>query len=115
MAHEKFDYIIAGAGTAGCILAHRLTEAGHKVLLVEAGGSDNHWTVRMPGGLRAHYKPKSKFNYHFETVPQVHLNNRKIYQPRGRTLGGSASINGMVFLRGHALDYQRWEKQGAEG
>ena len=115
MATEKYDYIIAGAGTAGCILAHRLTEAGHKVLLIEAGGSDNHWTVRMPGGLRAHYKPKSKFNYHFETVPQVHLNNRKIYQPRGRTLGGSASINGMVFLRGHAHDYQRWEKQGAAG
>ena len=54
MKTEKYNYIIAGAGTAGCILAHRLTGAGHNVLLVEAGGSDNHWTVRMPGGLRAH-------------------------------------------------------------
>jgi choline dehydrogenase len=115
MKTEKYDYIIAGAGTAGCILAHRLTDAGHRVLLVEAGGSDNHWTVRMPGGLRAHYKPNSRFNYHYNSVPQKHLNNREIYQPRGRALGGSASINGMVFLRGHALDYERWVKQGAQG
>ncbi len=115
MKTEKYDYIIAGAGTAGCILAHRLTEAGHSVLLVEAGGSDNHWTVRMPGGLRAHYKPKSQFNYHYYSVPQKHLNNREVYQPRGRALGGSASINGMVFLRGHAQDYERWVKQGVQG
>lgn len=115
MAVEKYDYIIAGAGTAGCILAHRLSKAGHRVLLVEAGGSDNHWTVRMPGGLRAHYKPKSRFNYHYNSIPQKHLNNREIYQPRGRALGGSASINGMVFLRGNALDYERWAAEGADG
>ncbi len=115
MNHERYDYIIAGAGTAGCILAHRLTAGGYKVLLLEAGGSDRHWTVRMPGGLRAHYRPQSKFNYHYFTVPQPHLNDRKIYQPRGRVLGGSASINGMVFLRGHALDYERWVKEGAQG
>ena len=112
---EKYDYVIAGAGTAGCILAHRLSKDGYRVLLVEAGGSDNHWTVRMPGGLRAHYKPKSRFNYHYYSVPQKHLNNREIYQPRGRALGGSASINGMVFLRGHALDYERWVGEGADG
>ena len=115
MNSETYDYIVAGAGTAGCIVAYRLTEAGFSVLLVEAGGSDNHWTVRMPGGLRAHYKPKSRFNYHYESIPQRHLNNRKVYQPRGRALGGSASINGMVFLRGHPLDYQRWEDEGAAG
>ena len=115
MASRKYDYIIAGAGTAGCILAHRLSKAGHAVLLIEAGASDSHWTVRMPGGLRAHYKPDSKFNYHYHTVPQKHLNNREVYQPRGRVLGGSASINGMVFLRGHALDYERWAKEGADG
>jgi len=69
----------------------------------------------MPGGLRAHYKPKSRYNWHFATVPQTHLTGRSLYQPRGRVLGGSSSINGMVYLRGHALDYQRWVREGAVG
>ena len=113
---KHYDYVIVGAGTAGCILASRLAEAGDvSVLLLEAGGTDRHWTVRMPGGLRAHYDPKSQQNWHFYSVPQKNLNNRPIYQPRGKVLGGSGSINGMVFLRGHRLDYDRWQNEGARG
>jgi len=111
-----FDYVIAGGGTAGCILAARLSEDPEvSVLLLEAGPPDRHWTIRMPGGLRAHYKRSSRFNWHFETEPQAHMDGRRLYQPRGRTLGGSSAINGMVFLRGHAQDYQRWVQQGAAG
>ncbi|MCZ6881492.1 MAG: choline dehydrogenase [Gammaproteobacteria bacterium] len=113
---KSYDYVIVGAGTAGCILAARLAQAGNaSILLLEAGSSDNHWTVRMPGGLRAHYDLKSRKNWHFYTIPQKHLNDRPVYQPRGKVLGGSASINGMVFLRGHHLDYERWQAEGAHG
>jgi len=116
VAREVFDYIVVGAGSAGCIVAHRLaTDGAARVLLLEAGPRDNHWTIRMPGGLRAHYKPKSRYNWHFSTVPQAYLTGRSLYQPRGKTLGGSSSINGMVYLRGHALDYERWVQEGAAG
>jgi len=113
---EVFDYIIVGAGSAGCILAHRLAVDGDAtVLLLEAGPDDNHWTIRMPGGLRAHYELDSPTNWHFYTVAQKHLQQRAIYQPRGKVLGGSSSINGMVFLRGHPLDYEHWAQQGLSG
>ena len=113
---DRFDYIVVGAGSAGCILAARLAADGEtRVLLIEAGGSDRHWTVQMPGGVRSHYRPGSRFNWHFSSVPQRHLDGREIYQPRGRGLGGSSSINGMVYLRGHPLDYQRWVLEGAAG
>ena len=113
---KYYDYVIVGAGTAGCVLASRLAETGDtSVLVLEAGGSDRHWTVRMPGGLRAHYDPKSRQNWHFYSVPQKNLNGRPVYQPRGKVLGGSGSINGMVFLRGHRLDYDRWQNEGAHG
>ena len=116
MTREVFDYIVVGAGSAGCIVARRLAAEGNaKVLLLEAGPPDNHWTIRMPGGLRDHYKPKSRFNWHLSTVAQPHLAGRSIYQPRGKVLGGSSSINGMVYLRGHALDYERWVQEGASG
>ena len=113
--HTSFDYIIAGAGSAGCVLARRLSDAGHQVLLLEAGASDKSWILQMPAGLRSAFKPTSKYNSWFYTTPQKHLNNRQIQQPRGRVLGGSSSINGMTWLRGHALDYDRWAQQGATG
>ena len=110
-----FDYVIAGAGSAGCVLARRLSDAGHQVLLLEVGGSDKSWIIQMPAGLRSAFKPTSKYNWWYYTEQQQHLNQRKIQQPRGKVLGGSSSINGMTWLRGHALDYDRWQQQGAEG
>ncbi len=111
----RFDYIIAGAGSAGCVLARRLADAGHQVLLLEVGGSDKSWILQMPAGLRSAFKPTSKYNWWYYTEPQQHLNHRKIQQPRGKVLGGSSSINGMTWLRGHPLDYDRWHAQGAQG
>lgn len=110
-----FDYVIAGAGSAGCVLARRLSDAGHRVLLLEAGPSDKSWIIRMPAGLRSAFKPTSKYNWWYYTEQQKHLNNRAIQQPRGRVLGGSSSINGMTWLRGHPMDYERWQNEGAEG
>lgn len=111
----EFDYVIGGAGSAGCVIASRLTDAGHRVLLLEAGPTDRSWVIRMPAGLRSVFKPTSKYNYWFETIEQTHLNMRRVQQPRGKVLGGSSSINGMTWLRGHAMDYDRWELEGAAG
>lgn len=111
---ERYDYIIVGAGTAGCVLAHRLSQDNRvSVLLVENGGDDRHWIIQMPAGLRSAFKPTSRYNYWFKTIPQRHLNGRAIDQPRGKVLGGSSSINGMTFLRGNPLDYDNWAN--AEG
>ena len=108
---KSYDYIIVGAGTAGCVLAHRLSESGQfSVLLLEHGSDDRSWIIQMPAGLRSAFKPTSKYNYWFKTTPQKHLNNRQIDQPRGKTLGGSSSINGMTFLRGNPQDYDDWAK-----
>lgn len=107
---ETFDYIIVGAGSAGCVLANRLTEdTDVRVLLLEAGPRDHawDWRIHMPSALS--YPMQSKtYNWDFYTVPQQHLNGRRLHCPRGRTLGGSSSINGMAYVRGHALDYERW-------
>ena len=114
---EGYDYIIVGAGTAGCTLASRLSEdESASVLLLEAGPSDRSWILRMPAGLRSAFKPTSTYNYWFKTTPQRYLDNREIDQPRGRVLGGSSSINGMTFLRGNPRDFDDWrDRDGCDG
>ena len=110
-----FDYIIVGAGSAGCVLADRLTEDGRSsVLLLEYGGSDRSIFIQMPAALSIPMNSKT-YNWGYKTEPEPHLGGRRIACPRGKVLGGSSSINGMVYVRGHPLDFQRWEEQGARG
>lgn len=111
----KFDYIIVGAGSAGCILASRLSEnPRHEVALIEAGGSDASIFVKMPSALAIPMHTK-RFNWGYESVAEPHLGGRVIPCHRGRGLGGSSSINGMVFVRGNARDFDEWEQNGAQG
>jgi len=112
---NHFDYIIVGAGSAGCVLANRLSEnPAVSVCLVEAGPVDSHPLIHAPFGFSMMAENR-KINWCFETVPQQHLNGRRGYQPRGRVLGGSSSINAMVYIRGTPADYDRWAEAGATG
>src|SRR5580704_2014642 len=116
MADGRFDYIIIGAGSAGCVLANRLSADGKtRVLLLEAGPKDNSLMVRMPAGVGALISQKGDYNWGFWTEPEPNLEGRKLWWPRGRGLGGSSSINGMVYIRGHARDYDLWRQMGLTG
>jgi len=114
-AEQHFDYIIVGAGSAGCVLANRLSEDAHcKVLLLEAGKSDRHPWISLPLKFRDLMTVK-RWNWGYDTEPEPFLDNRSIYVPRGRVLGGSSSINGMIYSRGHPSDYDHWRQLGLKG
>ncbi|ABY98991.1 TPA: choline dehydrogenase [Pseudomonas putida] len=111
---KRYDYIIIGAGSAGCVLANRLSEdAGTSVLVLEFGGSDRSVLIQMPSAFSLPMNTK-KYNWHYETVAEPHLDNRRLHCPRGKVLGGSSSINGLVYIRGHACDFDEWESLGAK-
>jgi choline dehydrogenase len=111
---SKYDYIVIGAGSSGCVVAGRLGEAGYKVLLLEAGGKDNSPWIKIPLGYSKLYN-NPKVNWCYTSEPEPELNNRPLFQPRGKVLGGSGSINGMIYMRGQAQDFDSWEAQGCVG
>ncbi len=111
----EFDYIIVGAGSAGCVLANRMSaDAGTSVLLLEFGGSDASPFVQMPSALAIPMNSK-QFDWGYHSEPEANLNNRRMHVPRGKVIGGSSSVNGMVYVRGHAEDFNTWEHLGARG
>ena len=115
VTEEFFDYVIVGAGSAGCVLADRLTEDGkYSAVVLEYGGSDRSIFVQMPSALSIPMGMK-KYDWRYYTEPEPGLNGRRLHTPRGKVLGGSSSINGLVYVRGNAQDYERWEAEGATG
>lgn len=111
----KFDYVIVGAGSAGCVLANRLSQnPKNNVLLLEAGPKNTGLSLKMPAAVLANLN-STKHNWAFQGEPEPELNGRRLQHDRGKTLGGSSSINGMVFIRGHALDYEGWRQSGCDG
>lgn len=114
-AKRTYDYVIIGGGTAGCVLANRLSASGiHEVLLIEAGPADRYPWIHIPiGYAKTMFHPRYNWGFHTEAEPE--LNNRKLYWPRGKVLGGSSSINGLIYIRGQAQDYDAWEALGNPG
>ena len=112
---QNFDYVIVGGGSAGCVLASRLSEDPNtSVCLLEAGGAGRNWLVRVPFGMVLTV-PAPFINWSFKTIPQTQLNGRRLYQPRGRVLGGSSALNAMIYTRGHPSDYDEWAAAGNPG
>ena len=114
MSAAEADYVIVGAGSAGCALAYRLSESGASVLVVEYGGSDAGPLIQMPGALSFPMN-MNRYDWGYWSEPEPHLGGRRLACPRGKVIGGSSSINGMVYVRGHAKDFDAWEAMGASG
>ena len=115
---NEADYVVVGAGSAGCAVAGRLAATGASVILLEAGGPDSSMMFRKPGMIamiHADPKLKAKFDWGFYNAPQPNLFNRKIPATRGRLMGGSSSVNGMIFVRGHRADFDSWAAEGNTG
>src|SRR5271169_1159226 len=111
----EFDYIVVGAGSAGCVLANRLSADGkYSVLLLEAGPKDSNVWIHVPLGYGKLFKEKT-VNWMYQTEPEPGLNGRQVFQPRGKVLGGSSSINGLLYIRGQHEDYDRWRQHGNNG
>lgn len=109
-----YDYVVIGAGSAGCAVAGRLGEAGNSVLLLEAGGHDRNPFIHIHRGYSPLYA-NPKVNWCYESAPEPHLNNRRLFQPRGKVLGGTGAINGMIYMRGQPQDFDGWEVAGCSG
>src|SRR5215468_2674495 len=112
---DSFDYVVVGAGSAGCVLANRLTASGrHRVLLLEAGGEDRNIWIHIPLGYAKLFS-NAKVNWLYSSEPEPELDNRRIIQPRGKVLGGSSSINGLLYIRGQTEDFDHWRQLGNAG
>lgn len=112
---REFDYVVVGTGSAGCVLANRLSEDGQdEVLVLEAGRRDDTWKIHMPAALMYNLMD-DKYNWYYHTEPQKFMDNRRLYWPRGKVWGGGSALNAMVYIRGHAYDYDRWHEEGATG
>lgn len=114
-APDEADFVIVGAGSAGCVLANRLTESGrYRVVLLEAGPRDRHLWIHIPLGYGRLFKD-ARVNWLYQSEPEPELNGRVIFQPRGKVLGGSSSINGLVYVRGQPEDFDHWRQLGNAG